>query len=175
MHRRTYVNPVLVKNQSGFSTNRVYRGPCGGDTSLRDDYVSNNPADARNGKCVKHTSNPGQIETEAHYMWRTSEPSRSSNDGLGPFIGSIPMLVVGGVSAVILIGKAVVADRPWSSNFIIGLVVASILILGLIIGGVFVLQYGQKLNKTGNDAAEASFNLWKAQEPAVFEPYQWTA
>ena len=148
--------------------------PCGYNTGMRNDYISGNAADVRNAKCVTYTTEPNQVETEAHYKWRLSKPEDANTAGFGPFATGIIMIVVGSITALswlISMRVGLKSDTPWTRNVIIGFVIAAIIALCLIIGGVFVMQYGQDLRDANTDNIIAAMNTWQSQEPDEWEAH----
>ena len=86
------------------------------------------------------------------------------------------MIVVGSITALswlISMGVGLKSDTPWTRNVIIGFVIAAIIALCLIIGGVFVMQYGQDLRDANTDNIIAAMNTWQSQEPDEWEAHTW--
>lgn len=144
-------------------SNHTYNRHC--PVGQTDTYMSSDTTDPRNGKCVIYTSDPPQVETKDHYTWRIAKPIDESDD---PKVGGgIVMIILGCIAMFInwvVVTFAHTEDSGFSTDIIVGIVI-SLLLIGLIIGGVFMMKAGQDSISNQEDTFNASVTTWQGKEP----------
>jgi hypothetical protein len=123
------------------------------------------PKDVRYNKCVLVTPD-NKIETAEHFTWRTLKPSEDeAGDKL--LIGSVAMIIVGGVTAAITTLPAIQNYGKDSTWFWLSVVGVIFFLLIVIAGIVLLLVVYPSTNASVEADNAAKHDAWAKQEPAV--------